>query len=193
MPAQQLVSAAPPIRSATLRRLDRLGYTKLRADATGPDGVLGRHGLLSLGFGSVVVAFHPVWTGIPAVLTAVGYLYLVKAAFCFLWPATQMWTLGRVSPDRAWEFRPPRGGVRRRGRAAGVRAVVGIGVRLGSGGLGVSLRAVCPQAPLRCDPSAPSALLARGCGKATRTVRNRPLVANRTGGLLPAPPTSTAA
>lgn len=65
------------------------------------------HGFLSLGFGSVVVAFHPVWTGLPAALTVVGYLYLVKAGFCFLLPETQMRTLGRVSHRRAWELRLP--------------------------------------------------------------------------------------
>ena len=65
------------------------------------------HGFISLGFGSVVVAFHNVWTGLPAVLTVVGYLYLVKAGLCFLWPETQMRTLGRVSHKQAWEFRLP--------------------------------------------------------------------------------------
>jgi hypothetical protein len=65
------------------------------------------HGLLSLWFGAVVVAFHNVWYGIPIVLTVAGYLYLVKAALCFLFPETQMRTLGRVSHERAWELRVP--------------------------------------------------------------------------------------
>jgi hypothetical protein len=65
------------------------------------------HGFLSLGFGSVVVAFHNIWVGLPAVLTVVGCLYLVKAGLCFLLPETQMHTLGRVSHRRAWELRIP--------------------------------------------------------------------------------------
>lgn len=65
------------------------------------------HGFISLGFGSVIVAFHNVWSGLPAVLTVVGYMYLVKASLCFLLPETQMRTLGRVSVERAWEFRIP--------------------------------------------------------------------------------------
>jgi hypothetical protein len=65
------------------------------------------HGLLSLWFGAIIVAFHNVWSGIPIVLTVVGYLYLVKAALCFLFPETQMRTLGRVSRERAWELRAP--------------------------------------------------------------------------------------
>lgn len=62
------------------------------------------HGFLSLWFGSIVLAFHNVWTGLPTVLTVVGCLYLAKAVLCFLLPWTQMRTLGRVSRERAWEF-----------------------------------------------------------------------------------------
>ena len=65
------------------------------------------HGFLSLSFGSFIVAFHPIWTGWPAVLTVVGCLYLFKATLCFLLPATQMKTLGRVAHERAWEFCVP--------------------------------------------------------------------------------------
>jgi hypothetical protein len=65
------------------------------------------HGFLSLWFGSMILAFHSVWSGLPTVLTVVGCLYTVKAALCFLFPATQMRTLGRVSHDRAWELAIP--------------------------------------------------------------------------------------
>lgn len=62
------------------------------------------HGFLSLFFGSIVVAFHNVWSGLPAVLTVVGWAYLVKAALCFLAPGLQARSLARVSPARDWEF-----------------------------------------------------------------------------------------
>ena len=65
------------------------------------------HGFLSLGFGSMILAFHNVWSGLPSVLTAVGCAYTFKAALCFLWPATQMRSLHRVSHERAWEFIVP--------------------------------------------------------------------------------------
>jgi hypothetical protein len=68
------------------------------------------HGFLSLGFGSMILAFHPVWSGIASVLTVVGCAYTVKAALCFLAPQTQMWSLGRVSHERAWEFIAPGAG-----------------------------------------------------------------------------------
>ena len=65
------------------------------------------HGFLSLWFGSMILAFHSVWSGLPAVLTVVGCAYTLKAALCFLLPATQMRTLGRVSHERAWELAVP--------------------------------------------------------------------------------------
>lgn len=65
------------------------------------------HGFLSLGFGSMILAFHSVWSGLPTVLTVVGCLYTLKAVFCFLLPGTQMRTLRRVSHERAWELAIP--------------------------------------------------------------------------------------
>lgn len=65
------------------------------------------HGFLSLGFGSMILAFHNVWSGLPSVLTIVGCAYTLKAALCFLVPATQMRSLGRVSHERAWELAVP--------------------------------------------------------------------------------------
>ena len=65
------------------------------------------HGFLSLWFGSMILAFHNVWSGWPGVLTFIGCAYILKAALCFLWPATQMRSLRRVSQKRAWEFVVP--------------------------------------------------------------------------------------
>jgi hypothetical protein len=65
------------------------------------------HGFLSLGFGSLILGFHQVWSGLASVLTWVGCLYVLKAGLCFVFPATQMRTLGRVSHDRAWELALP--------------------------------------------------------------------------------------
>jgi hypothetical protein len=66
------------------------------------------HGFISLGFGSMILAFHRVWSGIPAVLTVVGVLYLVKAVQCFVFPAVSMRSLERrVSLERSWLFIAP--------------------------------------------------------------------------------------
>ncbi len=42
---------------------------------------------LSLIFGSIIVAFHNVWTGIPMVLTIVGWTQVLKALIYFTFPA----------------------------------------------------------------------------------------------------------
>jgi hypothetical protein len=58
----------------------------------------------------MILGFHNVWSGLPSVLTVVGCGYTLKAALCFLVPATQVWSLRRVSPERAWEFVVPGAG-----------------------------------------------------------------------------------
>ena len=62
------------------------------------------HGFLILWFGSMILAFHNVWDGLPGLLTVVGCACTLKAVSCFLLPATQLRTLGRVSHERAWEL-----------------------------------------------------------------------------------------
>jgi hypothetical protein len=62
------------------------------------------NGLLSLAFGSVVVAFHNVWTGLPMVLTIVGWAHVTKAFLILAVPRVGMRSLARVSPDRSHEL-----------------------------------------------------------------------------------------
>jgi hypothetical protein len=62
------------------------------------------NGFLSLGFGSLVVSFHNVWTGLPMVLTIVGWLHVVKALISFSAPRIGMRSLERVAPERGGEF-----------------------------------------------------------------------------------------
>ena len=62
------------------------------------------NGFLSLGFGSLIVAFHNVWEGLPAVLTVFGWAQVSKGLVSFVFPQVAMRSLARVSPDRAREF-----------------------------------------------------------------------------------------
>ena len=59
------------------------------------------HGFLSLAFGSMILAFHRVWSGIPAVLSVLGVLYLLKTLQCFVFPEVSMLSLARVSTERS--------------------------------------------------------------------------------------------
>jgi hypothetical protein len=62
------------------------------------------NGLLSLWFGSVIVAFHNVWEGLPTFLTVVGWAQVLKGLVSLTLPQVAMRGLTRVSPDRAWVF-----------------------------------------------------------------------------------------
>lgn len=61
--------------------------------------------LLHLPIGAFIVAFHQVWSGIPAILTVIGWAYIVKSLIYFTYPKHGLRMLQRVSIDRAWEFR----------------------------------------------------------------------------------------
>jgi hypothetical protein len=62
------------------------------------------NGFLSLTAGSLIFAFHRVWSGIPLVLTLFGILNILKAANCFLFPARATRSMQRVSLERSREF-----------------------------------------------------------------------------------------
>ena len=62
------------------------------------------HGFLSLGFGSMILAFHRVWSGEPMALTILGVLYLVKTVQCFLLPEVSMRSLNRVTLEGSRVF-----------------------------------------------------------------------------------------
>lgn len=62
------------------------------------------NGFLSLGMGSFIVAFHNVWSGPAAVLTVMGWLWVLKALLTFAKPEVGMKGLSRVSMERSREF-----------------------------------------------------------------------------------------
>ena len=43
-------------------------------------------GFMSLGFGSIIVAFQNVWSGLPVVLAVMGWSQVIKAAIYFAFP-----------------------------------------------------------------------------------------------------------
>lgn len=61
-------------------------------------------GFLNLQMGAIIVAFHNTWSGMPAVLTLVGWGLLIKSLIRFCAPAFALRMMARVSPERAWEF-----------------------------------------------------------------------------------------
>src|SRR3989304_3539843 len=59
---------------------------------------------LHLPFGLLIVSCHNVWTGIPAVVTVLGWANVIKGTLYFLVPAVGMKSIGRVRMERAPEF-----------------------------------------------------------------------------------------
>src|SRR5688500_6092972 len=71
--------------------------------AKGNAGVFA-NAMLSLFVGSIIVAFHTVWTGLPIVLTVVGWGQVVKGLLNLTMPSIGARTLARVSVERSSEF-----------------------------------------------------------------------------------------
>ncbi len=59
---------------------------------------------LSLMFGSIIVAFHNVWSGLPMILTIVGWAQVTKALLYFAIPRIGERGMARVSYDRQKDF-----------------------------------------------------------------------------------------
>ena len=62
-------------------------------------------GFLNLAVAVVIIGFHNVWSGIPAVLTLVGWCLLIKSLIRFCAPTLALRMMSRVSVERSWEFR----------------------------------------------------------------------------------------
>jgi len=62
------------------------------------------NGFLSLWFGSIIVAFHQVWTGPAVVVTLLGWAQVVKGLIAFTAPQVSMRGFARVSQERSHEF-----------------------------------------------------------------------------------------
>ena len=61
-------------------------------------------GFLNLPVAGVIIGFHNVWSGIPAVLTLVGWCLLIKSLIRFCAPKLGLRMMARVSVERSWEF-----------------------------------------------------------------------------------------
>ena len=60
-------------------------------------------GFLNLPLAGVIIAFHNVWSGIPVVLTLVGWGLVIKGLIRFCAPKLALRIMARVSVERAWE------------------------------------------------------------------------------------------
>jgi hypothetical protein len=73
-------------------RLRALGTTGAFAD-----------GFLHLGPAGIIIAFHNVWSGIPVLLTLLGWSFLIKCLIRFCIPKLGLKMMAHVSVERAWQ------------------------------------------------------------------------------------------
>lgn len=64
---------------------------------------------LALGFGSFIVALHPVWSGIPLLLTLLGWSQVAKGCLYFWRPELGFRMLQTISAERSSRFIVPGG------------------------------------------------------------------------------------
>ena len=60
-------------------------------------------GFLNLPAAGVIIGFHNTWSGIPVVLTLVGWCLLIKSLIRFCAPKLALRVMARVSVERSWE------------------------------------------------------------------------------------------
>ena len=61
-------------------------------------------GLLNLPLAAVIIAFHNIWSGLPLILTLVGWGLLIKSSLRLCLPQLGLRAMERVSMERRWEF-----------------------------------------------------------------------------------------
>ena len=61
-------------------------------------------GFLHLPLAGFIIAFHNVWSGIPVVLTLLGWAFLIKSLIRFCAPKQALRVMALVSVERAWGF-----------------------------------------------------------------------------------------
>ena len=60
--------------------------------------------LLTMPPGLLIAVYHPVWTGIPLVLSLIGWGYLIKSSLYLVFPALGLRVLSRLSEANAGKF-----------------------------------------------------------------------------------------
>ena len=76
-------------------------FVRLREKGTAGSFI---NGWIHFPLGALIVAFHNVWHGIPAILTVMGYAWVIKGFIYFVLPRHGLKVMQRVRVERAWYF-----------------------------------------------------------------------------------------
>ena len=63
------------------------------------------NGMIALLMGSLIVSFHNVWTGVPVILTLIGWGYILKATAVFLFPEWNLRSMKSVETSSPLKLR----------------------------------------------------------------------------------------
>ena len=63
------------------------------------------NGMITLLLGSLIVSFHNIWTGVPIILTLIGWGYILKSTIIFLNPDWGLRSMERVKNDSHLKLR----------------------------------------------------------------------------------------
>jgi len=63
------------------------------------------NGFLTLVMGSLIVSFHNVWSGLPVILTLLGWAYVLKSTVIFLHPEWNVKSMAGVEHAPTLKFR----------------------------------------------------------------------------------------
>ena len=63
------------------------------------------NGFITLPMAALIISFHNIWTGIPVLLTVMGWAYIVKATIAFCFPALSLRSMKRVEKNNVNDFR----------------------------------------------------------------------------------------
>ena len=63
------------------------------------------NGLMSLSFGALIVGFHGTqWSGLPAIVTFIGWAQVFKGLLHTCFPAYGLWKIRSVPVEQSWKF-----------------------------------------------------------------------------------------
>lgn len=62
------------------------------------------NGMISLLMGSLIVSFHNIWTGVPLILTLLGWAYIFKSTVVLLNPTWNLSSMAKVENSPAIKF-----------------------------------------------------------------------------------------
>lgn len=75
-----------------------------RLHAKGPRGAFD-YAFVCLSFGSIVASLHSVWSGLPLIVTLIGWAQVGKGALYFAFPTFGLKQIERMTPERSYLLR----------------------------------------------------------------------------------------